>query len=36
MLRKCVPDTAHAISVAVAEGRWQDVPQIDVARVLPG
>jgi hypothetical protein len=34
MLRKCVPTTAEAVCVAVAEGRWNDVPQIDVASVL--
>jgi hypothetical protein len=34
MLRKCVPATAQAVCLAVAEDRWQDVPQIDVASVL--
>jgi hypothetical protein len=34
MLRKCVPATVEAVCVAVAEGRWNDVPQIDVASVL--
>jgi hypothetical protein len=34
MLRKCVPDIAQAVSMAVVEDRWEDVPQIDVTRVL--
>jgi hypothetical protein len=33
-LHMCVPATAEAVCVAVAEGRWNDVPQIDVASVL--
>jgi hypothetical protein len=34
VLRKCVPDTAQAVCSAVVEGRWDAVPQIDVASVL--